>query len=155
MVEAQGLRILILDTLTPGSPHGGLCAGRLEWIESQLADERPTLIAMHHPPFAAEVEWMEPADPHWADALAALVARHPAVVRIVCGHVHRPMTRLWAAAVAMSAPSTALQVYPDLRPGAPRALSFEAPGLLLHRRRGGEVTSLGLSIPGLHDAFAA
>ncbi|MEM8555686.1 MAG: metallophosphoesterase [Pseudomonadota bacterium] len=49
-------RLILLDTLErASSPSGGwgrsegvLCERRLEWLGSQL-DERPTIIAMHHP----------------------------------------------------------------------------------------------------------
>lgn len=148
-VGAGDFRILVIDSQTPGEDRPSLCRDRLAWVEAELADPRPTLIALHHPPFPAGVDWMEPPDRHWAASLAALVARHPAVVRIACGHVHRAVTRVWAGAVAMSAPSTAQQVFLDLTPAGPRRVNQEAPGFLLHQWDGQDLSSFGVAIPGL------
>src|SRR6218665_3062835 len=47
------LRLLVLDTVVPQEGRGQLCRQRLAWLEQRLAeDDRPTVIAMHHPPFA-------------------------------------------------------------------------------------------------------
>src|SRR5262249_31314915 len=53
-IEDFALRILMLDTLVPGTDGGALCTKRLAWLEAQLVagNRRPTLIAMHHPPVA-------------------------------------------------------------------------------------------------------
>jgi 3',5'-cyclic AMP phosphodiesterase CpdA len=153
-VDDFPVRILVLDTITPGSGEPSFCADRLAWTQARLAeDRRPTLIAMHHPPFPAGVAWMEPRSPDWAAPLARLVERCPHVVRLVCGHVHRPMTTLWAGACAMSAPSTAHQVFPDLSPAGDPLFNFEAPGLLLHHWAGGVMRSYGVAIPGMADTF--
>lgn len=154
VVEDYPLRLIALDTVTEGSAEPSFCDARLAWLKARLAeDDRPTIIAMHHPPFSVGVEWMEPKDSRWADALAELVASHPAIVRVVCGHVHRTMSTVWAGTCAMSAPSTAHQVFPDLTPAAPRQFNFEAPGFLLHQWTGTQVISYGVGIPGLGDTF--
>ena len=67
-----------------------------------------------------------------AEALAAVIARHGQVERVLCGHVHRPVTLRWAGTVASIAPSVAHQVALDLRPGAPSAFVMEPPALQLH-----------------------
>ncbi|MGQ9365242.1 phosphodiesterase [Azospirillum sp. ST 5-10] len=145
-VEAGPLRVLMLDTQRPGRPEGELCARRLAWIAERLAEapERPTLIAMHHQPFATglPVDTMGCAG---ADGLAALVRQRPGqVVGVVCGHVHRPITAAWAGTVAFCAPSTAHQFALDLRPGAAFRWTAEPPAVALHlwRPDGGLVTHL-------------
>ena len=61
-----------------------------------------------------------------------MIARHPQVERIACGHLHRSIERRFAGTIAGTAPSTAHQVRLDLRPGARLHFRFEPPGYQLH-----------------------
>jgi hypothetical protein len=38
--------------------------------------------------------------------MEAIVARHPQVERIACGHIHRPIQVAWGGTMACTAPST-------------------------------------------------
>lgn len=153
-VDGFPVRILVIDTATPRSGEPSLCAERLAWIETELSrDKGPTLIAMHHPPFPAGVQWMEPKNVEWARPLAGIVKTHSNIVRVVCGHVHRPMTVSWAGTVSMAAPSTAHQVFLDMRPAAPPRFSAEAPGFLVHAWRGFSMTTYGVATPGFSDTI--
>lgn len=154
VVDDYAIRLIVLDTVTEGSAQPGFCAERLAWVEDRLAeDSRPTVIAMHHPPFPAGVSWMEPTNVDWAKPLARVVTEHRAVVRVVCGHVHRLMSLGWAGTCAMSAPSTAHQVFFDLAPASRRRFNFEAPGFLLHQWTDAHLVSYGVAIPGFADTF--
>lgn len=134
-VDLGGLRLIALDSLVPGAVHGALCPRRLAWLEARLgeAPETPVLLCLHHPPFRSGIAHM---DAHGlregGEALAALVARHPRVERVLCGHLHRSIQARWAGTLAVTAPSTAHQLGLDLRPGAGLSLHLEPPGLLLH-----------------------
>ena len=86
---------------------------------------------MHHPPFLTGIERMDRAGLQNSDALAAVVARHPQVERILCGHLHRAIDRRFAGTVAGTAPSTAAQLL-SLTPDAPLRFMFEPPGYQLH-----------------------
>jgi 3',5'-cyclic-AMP phosphodiesterase len=155
VVEDYPVRIIVLDTATTGSGQPSMCPDRLSWLSDRLAEsDRPTLIAMHHPPFPAGVAWMEPKEKNWASQLAQIVAGHPSIVRVVCGHVHRTMTVQWASTCAMAAPSTAHQVYPDLTSSAPPRFNLEAPGFLMHQWIGSLMVSYGAAIPGISKTFA-
>jgi 3',5'-cyclic AMP phosphodiesterase CpdA len=133
-IEDRPLRVVALDTIVPGEVGGALCRERLDWLEQRLgeAPDRPTLIAMHHPPFASGIEEMDAINCANSAALGALLERHAQVVRIVCGHIHRPITFGWAGTVVTTAPSTAHQVALDLRPGAPVTWVAEPPACQLH-----------------------
>lgn len=133
-IEDQPLLILALDTLIPGEGGGRLCPARLEWLAALLEAHRsrPTLIAMHHPPFVTGVEGMDDIKCENGAALGAIVARHPQVERIVCGHVHRPICVRWHGTVVTTAPSTAHQVALDLRDGSPVSWIMEPPACHLH-----------------------
>jgi 3',5'-cyclic AMP phosphodiesterase CpdA len=133
-VEGYPLRLIGLDTHVPGSGAGLMCERRLAWLDARLgeAPARPTLIFMHHPPFATGIDHMDAIGLGGADLMAAVVGRHPQVERVVCGHLHRPIQVRWAGTVACSAPSTAHQVVLDLAPAAPSVFNFEPPAILLH-----------------------
>jgi 3',5'-cyclic-AMP phosphodiesterase len=133
-VEDYPLRLVALDTLIPGEIGGTLCAERLGWLDAALgaAPDRPTLVMMHHPPFATGITHMDGHGLANIAALAEIVARHPQIERIACGHLHRAIDRRFAGTVAGTAPSTAHQAQLDLRPGARLHFRFEPPGYQLH-----------------------
>ncbi len=95
VVDAGPVRLIAHDTNVPGQGGGELCAERLDWLDQRLAEEpmRPTLIAMHHPPFLTGLAALDQIGLANADAFAAVIARHPQVERIVAGHVHSMMLR--------------------------------------------------------------
>ncbi|MFM8768564.1 MAG: phosphodiesterase, partial [Rubrivivax sp.] len=65
-------------------------------------------------------------------ALAAVVARHPQVERVIAGHLHRPITVRFAGTVASTCPSSAHQLALDLAPDAADRYILEPPGYQLH-----------------------
>ncbi len=142
-IEDYPVRLLALDTLVPGEGGGELCAERLDWLDRTLAAEprQPTAVLMHHPPFATGIERMDRAGLRGTEAFAAIIARHPQVERILCGHLHRAIERRFAGTVAGTAPSTAHQIYLDIRSGAPLRFMFEPPGYQLHLWRDGGLVS--------------
>ena len=128
------VRLVMLDTLVPGEAHGALCARRLAWLDRTLAaaPDKPTLIAMHHPPFLCGIGHMDRLALRERAEFAAVLARHGQVQRILCGHDHRPVTARVGAAIASIAPSVAHQVELDLRPDARSAFVLEPPAYQLH-----------------------
>lgn len=134
VVEGHELRLIGLDTIIPGQPGGEMCAKRTGWLDARLAEapDRPTLLFMHHPPFRTGIEHMDAMRLADEDRFASLVRRHPQVVRVLCGHVHRAIQAPFAGTTASIAPSTAHQVALDLRPQGPSAFMLEPPGFQLH-----------------------
>ncbi len=135
VIEDWPARVIMLDTHVPGADHGELCPARLDWLDKTLAamPDKPTMIGMHHPPFAGGIGYMDKINLRNADAFAAVVRRHKQVERIVCGHVHRPITTLFAGTVCSVAPSTAHQLELALAPGARGAFVMEPAFIHLHR----------------------
>jgi 3',5'-cyclic AMP phosphodiesterase CpdA len=95
--EHRGLRFLMLnsqlgDTWLEGSPvydtgTGSLGADQLAWLESELADGRPSVVVVHHQPLVfahAEV----PSAPR-ADLFAILDAYRDTIRLFISGHMHR------------------------------------------------------------------
>ncbi|HLS67854.1 MAG TPA: phosphodiesterase [Kiloniellales bacterium] len=134
-VDLGQLRLIALDSLVPGQVHGALCAHRLEWLAQRLEEQRdkPVLMAIHHPPFTTGIARMDAYGMQQGAAeFAEIVARHPRVERLLCGHLHRSIQARWAGTLAMTAPSTAHQITLDLRAEADLTMRMEPPGLLLH-----------------------
>lgn len=77
-----------------------------------------------------------------AQALEALVARHPNVERVICGHLHRAIQVRFGGTLALTVPSPAHQVRLDLSANAPSAWILEPPGFGLHAlSEGGQLIS--------------
>jgi 3',5'-cyclic-AMP phosphodiesterase len=134
-IEDHPVRLVALDTVIPGQSGGELCEKRLQWLDRTLAEapERPTVIIMHHPPFATGIAHMDRIGLDGADRFAAILARNPQVERVLCGHLHRSIqARLGSRAIASTAPSTAHQVTLDLTPDGPPGFMLEPPGYQLH-----------------------
>jgi 3',5'-cyclic AMP phosphodiesterase CpdA len=134
-VDDFPVRLVMLDSIVPGAGHGELCAARLGFLDRALASapDKPTLVVLHHPPIACGIGFMDEINLRNADAFAAIVARHPQVERVLCGHHHRPIVARFAGTMVQVAPSVAHQVTLALRPGAPESLILEPPAYLLHR----------------------
>ena len=135
VVDDFPVRLVMLDSVVPGSSHGELCAARLTFLDEALAaaPEKPTLVALHHPPIVCGIEHMDEINLRSAAALADVIGRHPQVERVLCGHHHRPIGARFAGTYAQVAPSVAHQVTFDLTPGADGSFSMEPPAFLLHR----------------------
>jgi 3',5'-cyclic AMP phosphodiesterase CpdA len=133
-VDDYPVRLIGLDTVVPGEAGGHLCAERLDWLAERLdaGPARPTVLFMHHPPFATGVKHMDEIGLDGAEALAEIVARHPQIERILCGHLHRPIQMRWHGTLVSTAPSTAHQVVLDLRHDAPAEFNMEPPACQLH-----------------------
>ncbi len=147
--EVADMRLVALDTVVAGAAYGSLCKHRLAWLDRTLAagPQQPTIVAMHHPPFATGIGHMDDIGlREGSDALADVLRRHPQVERVVCGHLHRPIVRRFGGTVAMTVPSTAHQIVLDLREGGPPAYRREPPGYALHKIVGGAVVSHGANV---------
>ena len=118
------------DSTIPGQPGGTLSDP--EWLDATLAEEpgTPAVVAMHHPPYPTGVRWIDAMGHAHPERLAAVVARHPQVVRVIAGHVHTGSVSGFAGTVATTCPSTYQQIHAD--PGGGPAGSSAKPGFALH-----------------------
>ncbi len=134
VVDEWPVRLIALDTNVPGHHAGYLCAERLRWLEERLAEApgRPAVIFLHHPPFSTGLAVLDQMGLEGADALGAIIARHPQVERVVAGHIHCAMQRRFHGTLAITCPSTAHQMFLDLQRPERLAVVMEPPACLLH-----------------------
>ena len=128
------VRIVALDSVIPMQGGGTLCSERLAWLDRTLAalPERPTVVALHHPPFVTGIGHMDRVGFDASEALATVIRRYSQVERVIAGHLHRPITVRFAGTVASTCPSPAHQVALDIAPDAADDFILEPPGYQLH-----------------------
>ena len=149
-IEDWPLRILVLDTLEVGRHGGGFCETRAAWLRERLdeAPDRPTLIALHHPPLDTGIMWLtEDPEAKWIGRLRDAVEGRGNIVALIAGHVHRPIIAGWSGIPLIVCPSTAPQVALDLRsidperPDDRAMIVAEPPGYGLHLWKDGQLIS--------------
>lgn len=130
-VEDHPLRLVALDSTAAQERKGVYCRQRQAWLRGALgaAPDRPTVLLIHHPPFDIDDHYIGGyRRPGEAEDLAAVVGRHPQVLRLLCGHVHCPTQRSWAGTQASTMPSVAV----DVRKGIDETEAREQPIYYLH-----------------------
>jgi len=129
------IRLIGLDTLVEGQGAGTLSQESLSFLQntlSQVADG-PVLLALHHPPFACGIGFMDDIGLTNRGALRDLLAEYTGTLRIVCGHIHSMMVSDVAGHIAISAPSPCSTFAYDRRSDAPVGFLTQEDGCLLHR----------------------
>jgi 3',5'-cyclic-AMP phosphodiesterase len=143
-VELGSARLVVLDSTRPDADRGELDGERLAWLDAALAaaGDVTTVVAMHHPPIDTGIPPMDAIGVPEPDrrGLAAVLARHPQVRRIVAGHVHRAITGDLDGCAVLTAPSTYVQLRLDFR-ATELAVTGEPAAFALHALSGDDVVS--------------
>jgi len=129
------VRIVAVDQIVPGETHGRLTQAQAEWLDDALAaaPERPTVVALHHPPFRTHDLLFDQIGLVDSNLFRSVISRHPQVQRVLCGHHHRVAIGQVAHAPVIVAPSTSWVYGLAVQPGqeiAPK--TTEQPGWMLH-----------------------
>lgn len=134
-VQVGPLRVVLLDDLVEHEPHGALEPGQLDWLDATLAAAapHPTLVFLHHPPFSTGIAFMDAIGLREPEALEAVIARHPHVRMVGCGHIHRSIVTQWAGVPCVVAPGPAHAVALDVRDNAVPGFAMEPGGVYVHR----------------------
>ena len=94
VIDTEHVRIVLLDTNHPaGDYQGSVADSQLQWLESQLAEVdadsgRIALLASHHGPDSLTNTRGNDASRRHADAVTAVLHRHPCLVAWLVGHRH-------------------------------------------------------------------
>lgn len=134
-IDYLPVRVVCLDQTELHEVPGRFTPELAAWLNATLnvAPDKPTLLALHHPPFPTNDILFDTIGLLGADLFKQVIARHPQVKRIVCGHHHRVTQGLVAHAPAISAPSTAWAYGSAFREGdTPATITNEPPAFLLH-----------------------
>jgi 3',5'-cyclic-AMP phosphodiesterase len=144
VVDLGPLRLVVIDSTIPGEDRGDFTPTQLAGLQSTLASapEQPTIVAMHQPPLVTGMaDWdsviMRPAD---RASLAAVIERHPQVLAIVGGHLHRVVASSLAGRPVVVAPSTFVQARPKFETEKVKLRDFFR-GFLLHVLQDGELST--------------
>jgi len=122
-IEDYPVRIVALDQIVPGETGGDFSADCAAWLNDTLRADpfKPTLVALHHPPFLTGDRLLDTIGLKNFDRMAEVVRRNPQVGLIICGHHHRPVMGHVGRVPAVVAPSTAWSFSLAFREGQPVA----------------------------------
>src|SRR5664279_1849733 len=154
-VDTLPLRLVALDSVVQGRTRGAVDDERLAWLDRTLAlrPSAPTLLLMHHAPIAWNLPHFDIVGMDGIGALEGVVAKHPQIERVLCGHVHRATQFKFGGTIASTCPSTAHQSYLDLRADGADSFSLEPPGFQLHRWTGGRLYTHTLNVGNFAGPF--
>jgi 3',5'-cyclic AMP phosphodiesterase CpdA len=138
-IDEFPLRIVALDSTIPQQSGGELREAQLAWLDETLCAQptKPTLVALHHPPFWTGIGHMDKMGLENPQALEQVIAHHPQVERVISGHLHRAIVARFGGTVATTCPSPSHQVALDLADDAASRFRMEPPAFQLHLWREG------------------
>lgn len=111
VIESFGVRILALNSHFRGSELPDFDALRLQWLhETLLESDRPTLIAIHHPPMKTGIGFIDMVGALWYSGIADVIAQNPQVQLVISGHGHTDLVGRIGHALVYMAGSTAHQL---------------------------------------------
>ncbi|MGQ4599360.1 metallophosphoesterase [Nocardia sp. R6R-6] len=89
VVDVAGVRVIALDSTTPGRHDGRLEERQLDWLADQLRERarHGTLLVLHHPPIRSPIAATEYLRLEQPERLAEVLAGSD-VRLIICGHNH-------------------------------------------------------------------
>jgi 3',5'-cyclic AMP phosphodiesterase CpdA len=149
-IDFGGLRLVMCDSVDPGRDGGAFCVARAAWLSGILDAEprTPTIVALHHPPIASGIQWMDPApDEEWIARLATVLDGRSQVQAVICGHIHRAFHGIFAGTLVSVSPATAPQLTLDMTdvdrrvPDGREIVREEPPGFSLHSWDGRTLTT--------------
>ena len=109
---ANGLRVITLDSLVPGSVHGVVSPAQLTALRHALIEPAPagTVLALHHPPIhTPTAPWMIEIGLLNSYELAETI-KGTDVVAILCGHFHLQLTGTLGGAMVWATPGVVSRI---------------------------------------------
>ncbi|WP_019572124.1 MULTISPECIES: phosphodiesterase [unclassified Thioalkalivibrio] len=146
-------KLVGLDSSTPGEAAGRLDAAECERLERSLSadPDRPTIVALHHPPVAIGSAWMDRLGLLDPDALFTVLDRHPQVRACLFGHIHQDFRVRRGTVEFLGCPSTCVQFSPGSEEFAVDA-ALDAGYRVLDLYPDGRFKTQVVRVPGTHTA---
>jgi len=137
-VDAGPLRLILVD-----SSSDTFTSADAAWLEQALVADptAPTMVAIHHPPFETGIWWMDCVGLDGKELFEDVVRRHPQVIKVLSGHVHRAIQANWGGCSLWVCPSTSVAVAADLDPRHEPSMTGEPPTFSLHAYTGAMIVS--------------
>lgn len=109
--QTNGWQFVLLNSQEFGCVHGRLSPQNLVWLDRQLhrAPNLPTLVSLHHPPFAVDSTWLDSSILQNTAELLEVLDRHPQVKLVVFGHIHQEFQRQRNSVTYLGSPSSCIQ----------------------------------------------
>lgn len=126
----EGWNFILINSGVPGCVHGHLSPETLDWLDFQLelVGNQPTLVALHHPPFAVNSDWLDSSTLQNPEEFFAVLDRQPQVKLVLFGHIHQEFNRQRNGVHYLGSPSTSIQFEPQ---SSNFSLDHEEPGFRL------------------------
>lgn len=130
-------RIVLLDSMLPGSAAGRLAESELQRLDTALDEKsyQHALVVLHHHPVPSNSEWLDTVALEEPQAFLDVLARHDRVRGVLWGHVHQVFEGSLGPIKLMGTPSTCVQFKPlvadfelDTRPPGFRLLTLHDDG---------------------------
>jgi 3',5'-cyclic-AMP phosphodiesterase len=136
VMDDHAVQLVVADTTAKEGHMPTFGPERCDWLDQRLSDaaDKPTLLAIHHPPFQCRIPARAYCDDFgmsWAQGLKEVVSGHSHIKTVICGHVHRTTHVRWAGTMASIGPSPTVQtdpVFSDITTGGLREQLVLEPG---------------------------
>ncbi|MEV0718956.1 phosphodiesterase [Asanoa sp. NPDC050611] len=128
-----GALFAMCDSSIPGRDDGLLAPETLDWLDAELtaAADLPAFVCFHHPPVELGIPYVDGIRQFATDRLAEVVAAHPNVVALLCGHAHTPAATTFAGRPLLVAPGVVSTLRLPFEP-AEKPIDEELPPMLAY-----------------------
>lgn len=111
--QCGGWQFLLLNSRVAGKVSGHLSQESLSWLDAQLQQTNlPTLVALHHPPFVVNANWLDQSRLQNSEQLFKVLDHYPQVQLVLFGHIHQDFRRDRAGVTYLASPSSSVQFKP-------------------------------------------
>ena len=141
-VNFDQMAIIGLDTNVNGKPYGQLAETTLDYLKEKLKNlnQKPVIVAVHHPPIFTGIKKMDDNNLRESKRLKTLLSGYQGELKLVCGHLHRNISKKFGDVICQIAPGTSHAVSLDFRNNVPNCLIKEPSAFLIHEIRSGILT---------------
>jgi 3',5'-cyclic-AMP phosphodiesterase len=153
-VQVGNTLFALCDSSIPGRSEGALAPQTLDWLAEVLRQgDGPAFVCLHHPPVRTQHPLMDEILLTQPEQFAAVLADHPRVVAVLCGHAHMAVTATFAGRPVVVAPGVASTLRPHWTVPGPLTWDNAAdrdapPGVAFHLLDdGGQLTTQIRTVP--------